>query len=83
MVAAATESERESWLDAARDVIGVADVTQARGVVGECYPYFHDARSPKKLTTRRGLNGGQGCIPDAFNDLLITPELTLHGAGRY
>jgi len=77
---AATQLERESWLDAARDVIGVADVTEARGVVREAYSYLYDAWSGvEEGTTRFGLDSGQRYVtpdrPDSANNLLTIPSI--------
>jgi len=62
MVAAATECERQSRLNAARDVISVADVTEARGIVGESDSYLDDTWSSEELATRIRLNSGQRCV---------------------
>jgi len=66
-VDAAVKLERESWLDAARDVIGVADVTEARGMIEEPRPYLDDAATSRRqeLTTGLRLNGRQRWIPEA------------------
>jgi len=76
---AATQLKRESWLDAARDVIGVADVTEARGIVGEAHSYLHDAwTASQEFTARLVRNRRQRCIPDTFNDILILYTPTQH-----
>ena len=65
-VDAATQSELESWLDAARDVIGVGDVTEARDIVGESRSYLDETRSCQQLATRVRRNGRQRYISHAF-----------------
>lgn len=72
MMSTATECEGETWLDAARDVVSIADVTETRGVVGEPYPHLYDAWTSEELATWVRRNGRQRCMPDRHISLNLT-----------